>query len=388
MPAPDGGGLAVELAQEPEVEGAVVALEVGTGQVKALVGGWDFDRSKFDRATQALRQVGSAFKPFVYAAAIDNGYGQNDLVEDVPLELRDPRTGRIYAPQNYDHAFLGPIPMWKALAQSRNVPAVRMLMSLGAPMVVDYARLCGITSKLAPYPSLALGAAEVTPLEMARAYSVFANRGVMVEPSFLRRVVDQDGRVVEESRPRPRPVLSAATAAVMTDLLGEVIRSGTATKARRLGKALAGKTGTTNDYTDAWFVGYSPTLVVAVWVGHDERRTLGRQRTGGKVALPIWMDVMAAHLETHPAVAWADTPGVVWVKVDRVSGRRAGPDCPQAQVALQAFPRDRQPDGTCTAEDHAPASGDTDEDAEAFEPSGAGPAREEHRLPHAPLVAP
>ena len=358
------GGPKVELVQEPKVEGALIAIEVGTGHIKAIVGGYDFDRSKFDRATQALRQVGSAFKPVVYCAAMDNGFRQTDMLLDAPLNLLDKSTGRVYSPRNYDHKFLGPIPIWKALAQSRNVPAVRMLLELGANTVVDYGRLLGISSNLPAYPSLALGAAEVTPLEMATAYSVFPNQGVLVEPTLVRHIVDQDGNVIEEHRAKAKPVIRADTAMVMTDLLSGVVKFGTATKAKKLANALAGKTGTTNDYTDAWFVGFSPDIVVATWVGFDAKKTLGNRRTGGSTALPIWMDFMTEYLKDHPADAWNEPGSVIRVKVDRTTGLRAGPDCSNQNVVDRIFQRGTEPEQVCSMAAHARLAAALAEEAE------------------------
>jgi len=282
------------LEQDSGVQGALIAIDNATGDVRAMVGGRDFEESKFDRATQALRQVGSGFKPYVYTAAIDSGATPEDVIADVPTTFMT--ASGPYAPQNYDNKFMGDITLRVALAHSRNVPAVKLADRVGIKTVIEYARRFGLTSNLPPYLPVALGAAEATLLEQTSAFSVFPNDGVRVVPRFIKKVTDYDGRVLEENFPEVRDAISLPTARVMTSMLQEVVRSGTASEALQLKHALAGKTGTTNDFTDAWFVGFSPSLTGGVWVGFDERKTLGKKETGAEAALPIWIDFMKAAL--------------------------------------------------------------------------------------------
>lgn len=286
----------VRLDQEPAVEGALVAIDNRTGQVRAMVGGYSFDRSKFNRAVQALRQVGSGFKPFVYAAAIDRGYTPLSIIVDEPTEFSNGENQPPYVPQNYDGKYEGPITLRHALEDSRNVPAVWMISQISPAQVVAYARRFGLTGPLQPYLSLALGATEASLIEMTSAYSVFPNQGVRMTPYLIAKVTDRDGNLLEENRPQAHDALRTDTAYVMTNLLRGVVQNGTARAALSLRWPLGGKTGTTDDYSDAWFIGFDPNLTVGVWVGHDERRPLGRAETGAQAALPIWMDVMEAYL--------------------------------------------------------------------------------------------
>jgi penicillin-binding protein 1A len=279
--------MSVSLEQKPEVQGAAVIIDPATGDVRALVGGYDFEDSKFDHATQGMRQVGSIFKPFVYTAAVDRGLRPDDIIVDARTNF-----GGGYTPENYDGQYKGPIPIRKALAESRNIPAVKTLMNVGIANVIPYVRRFGITSKLDPYPPMALGSADITLMEMVSAYTTFPNDGVRVVPKFITRVTDYDGNIKQENLPELRDVIPAQTARIMVDLLQEPVRQGTAVKLQEMKRPVAGKTGTTNDYTDAWFMGFTPSLVMGVWVGFDEKVTLGDKETGGRVALPIWLDTM------------------------------------------------------------------------------------------------
>ncbi|HZI50491.1 MAG TPA: PBP1A family penicillin-binding protein [Terriglobia bacterium] len=278
----------VSLEQKPAVQGALVAIEPATGDVKALVGGYDFQESKFDRARQAMRQTGSVFKPFVYTAAVDRGL----KLEDTILDARTNFGG--YAPDNYDGEFKGVITVRKALAESRNVPAVKTLASVGIDNLIPYLRRFGVTSKIDRYLPTALGSAEITLMEMTSAYSTFPNDGVRVVPKLIVKVTDYDGNEKDENSELPalRDVIPAQTARTMVDLLQEPVRVGTATRLQELKRPVAGKTGTTNDFSDAWFIGFTPSLAMGVWVGFDERVSLGDKETGGRVALPIWFDAM------------------------------------------------------------------------------------------------
>ena len=313
----------VSLEQSPLVEGALVAIDNKSGQIRAMVGGFSFDRSKFNRATQAHRQVGSLFKPFVFTAAIDRGYTPTSVIVDEPVSF-EPGPGQPpYQPKNYDGKYEGPVTLRHALEDSRNVPAVKMMNVLTPPQVIAYARRFGLESKLEPYLSLALGAADLTLVDMTSAYSVFPNGGVRMRPYPVLKISDREGNVLEEIRPDPQDAIRADTAFVMTNLLRGVVQRGTAGSANKLGWPLGGKTGTTDDYGDAWFIGFDPDITVGVWVGHDERKPIGHNETGGVAALPIWIDFMTAYLETRdPKSPPEFTPpgNIVFVPVDAGSG--------------------------------------------------------------------
>jgi penicillin-binding protein 1A len=284
----------LNLEQKPKVQGAMVAIHPQSGEVKALVGGYDFADSKFNRVTQAMRQTGSVFKPIVYAAAVENGLRPDDTIVDAPVSFG------IYSPGNYDGKYEGTITIRRAMAQSRNIPAVKTLAKLGVHNFIPYVKRFGITSKIEPVLPIALGAADITLLEMVSAYSAFPNDGVRVVPHMIRRVTDAEGTVLEENLPELRDVVSAQTARIMVDLMQEPVRSGTAVKAQELKRPAAGKTGTTNDFTDAWFIGYTPTLAAGAWIGFDEKVTLGDKETGGKAALPMWIELMQAVYKDKP----------------------------------------------------------------------------------------
>ena len=289
------GKARVSLEEDSGVQGALVAIDNASGEIKAMVGGRDFNLSKFNRATQALRQVGSSFKPYVYTAAIDRGATPDDTILDAPISFPMP-TGPAYEPHNYDEKFEGMITLRRALAQSRNIPALKLADSIGIKVVIDYAHRFGITSNIPPYLPVALGAAEVTPMEQTSAYSVFPNDGVHITPRYITKVTDYEGRTLEENFPDVRDAVSARTARTMTAMLREVVLHGTGIAASSLKYPLAGKTGTTNNFTDAWFVGFSPSITCGVWVGYDEKKFLGARETGARAALPIWMDFMKTAL--------------------------------------------------------------------------------------------
>lgn len=289
------GRARVSLEEDSGVQGALVAIDNATGEIKAMVGGRDFNLSKFNRATQALRQVGSSFKPYVYTAAIDRGATPDDTILDAPISFPMP-TGPAYEPHNYDEKFEGTITLRRALAQSRNIPALKLADNLGIKVVIDYAHRFGITSNIPPYLPVALGAVEVTPMEQTSAFSVFPNDGVHITPRYITKVTDYEGRTLEENFPDVRDVVSARTARTLTAMLREVVLHGTGIAASTLKYPLAGKTGTTNNFTDAWFVGFSPSITCGVWVGYDEKKFLGARETGARAALPLWMDFMKAAL--------------------------------------------------------------------------------------------
>jgi penicillin-binding protein 1A len=291
---PSSGKLRVSLEEDSGAQGALIAIDNANGGIKAMVGGRDFNLSKFNRATQALRQAGSSFKPYVYAAAIDQGARPDDTILDAPTTFQT--ASGPYTPHNYDEKFQGTITLQRALAQSRNIPALKLADKLGIKTVIEYARRFGITSTLPPYLPVALGAAEVTLFEQTSAYSVFPNDGVRVAPRFISKVTDYEGRVLEEDFPDVKDVVSSRTARLMTSMLREVVLHGTAISAASVKYPFAGKTGTTNDFTDAWFVGFSPSLSAGVWMGYDEKKSLGPKETGAVAALPIWIDFMKSAL--------------------------------------------------------------------------------------------
>ncbi|MGO8983490.1 MAG: penicillin-binding protein 1A [Terriglobales bacterium] len=287
----DAAGKArVSLEQDSGAEGALVAIDNATGEIKAMVGGRDFNLSKFNRATQAMRQVGSSFKPYVYTAAIDQGASPDDTIVDAPVTFQT--ASGPYTPHNFDDKFEGTISLRRALAQSRNIPALKLADRIGIKTVIEYAHRFGVTSNIPAYLPVALGSAEITPLEQTSAFTVFPNDGVRVTPRYITRVTDYEGRVLEEDYSDVKDAVSSRTARVMTSMLREVVLHGTAIAAARMPYPLAGKTGTTNDFTDAWFVGFSPSLTCGVWIGYDEKKSLGEKETGAHAALPIWMQFM------------------------------------------------------------------------------------------------
>jgi penicillin-binding protein 1A len=331
------------LEQPPAVEGAVLAIDNRTGQVKAMIGGHSFERSKFNRATQALRQVGSAFKPIVYTAAIDRGYTPVSILLDSPVSFVAGPNQPLYSPQNYDRKFQGSVTLRHAIETSRNVPAVRLMDQLGARQVIAYARRLGIESPLPPYLPIALGAAEATLTEMTAAYAVFPNQGVHMQPYSILKVTDREGNVLEENRPDPKEAIRADTAFIMTNLLRGVVQRGTAARAASLNWPLGGKTGTTDDYTDAWFIGFDPDITVGVWIGMDLKKPIGASMSGSEAALPIWIDVMRAWIGDRKTSPAFEPPGnIVFMPVDRASGSAAG-DGPGS--ISEAFIAGTQPGG-------------------------------------------
>jgi penicillin-binding protein 1A len=302
------GAARVSLEQDSGAQGALLAIDNATGGIKAMIGGRDFNESKFDRVTQALRQVGSSFKPYVYTTVIDQGGSPDDTILDEPISFETPSGP--YTPHNYDEKFEGIISLRRALAQSRNIPALKLANKVGIKTVIDYAGRFGITSKLPPYLPVALGSAEITLIEQTSAYSVFPNDGVRVTPRYLTRVTDYEGRVLEEDFPDVKDVINQRTARIMTSMLREVVLHGTGIAAAKLPFPVAGKTGTTNDFTDAWFVGFSPTMSCGVWVGYDEKKSLGAKETGAHAALPIWMNFMTAAMAGKDAGDFQPPPAL------------------------------------------------------------------------------
>jgi penicillin-binding protein 1A len=330
------------LEQPPVVEGAFLAIDNHTGQIRAMSGGYSFERSKFNRATQAYRQVGSAFKPIVYTAAIDRGYTPVTVLMDTPASFSGGAGQPEYSPMNYDKKFEGPITLRHALEQSRNVPAVRVMEQLGPKQVIAYARRLGLESPLPPYLAVALGAAEATLTEMTSAYSVFPNQGVRLRPYSVLKVTDREGNVLEENRPEPKDAIRADTAFVMTNLLQGVVQRGTAAKAAALKWPIGGKTGTTDDYTDAWFIGFDPDITIGLWIGYDQKRTMGPAGTGAESALPVWIEIMKAWIGDRKDPPKFEAPGnIVFLTVDRLSGELS-PDGTPGSIS-EAFIAGTQP---------------------------------------------
>ena len=338
------GTATVRLEQTPILEGAVVAIENRTGHVLAMVGGYSFSRSKFNRATQALRQIGSTFKPILYTAAIDRGLTPATLLVDEPTTFDAGAGQPVYAPRNYDGRYEGPLTLRTALERSRNIPAVKVMEMLGPGQVVPYAARFGLPGSLPPFLSSALGAGESTLIALTSAYSVFPNHGVRMEPVQVLSVANRDGVLLEEHTPVPRDAIRADTAYVMTSLLRGVVQRGTAASAASLDWPLAGKTGTVNDYTDAWFVGFDPDVTVGVWLGYDEKKPIGNGETGTTAALPIWIDIMKAWLDgrDRATAPTFDAPGnIVFVTVDRSTGQPA--DGGSTATVVDAFIAGTQP---------------------------------------------
>jgi penicillin-binding protein 1A len=305
--APNGAAK-VTLEQDSGAQAALVAIDNATGGIEALVGGRDFNESKFDRATQALRQVGSSFKPYVYTTIIDQGGSPDDTILDEPVTF-DTASGP-YTPHNFDEKFEGIITLRRALAQSRNIPALKLASKVGIKNVIEYAGRFGITSKIPPYLPVALGSAEIPLMEQTSAYSVFPNDGVRVTPRYITKVTDYEGRVLEENFPDVKDVIGTRTARILTSMLREVVLHGTGAAAAKLPFPVAGKTGTTNDFTDAWFVGFSPITTCGVWVGFDEKKSLGAKETGAHAALPIWMNFMTVAMSGKDAGDFQPPPAL------------------------------------------------------------------------------
>ena len=362
---PLGGGQ-FRLRQVPEVSGAIVAMDPQTGRVLAMAGGFSYDQSQFNRATQALRQPGSSFKPLVYAAALDNGYTPSTVVLDAPIEI-DTGTG-IWAPENYTRKYYGPSTLRFGIEQSRNVMTVRLAQDIGMPLIGEYAKRFGVYDNLPPYLSFALGAGETTLLRMVGAYAMFDNGGRKIQPTLIDRIQDRYGHTIykhdsrecrgcdadkwaDQNEPtlidKRERVLDPMTAYQITSIMEGVVQRGTATVVKEVGKPIAGKTGTTNDEKDAWFIGFSPDLVVGVYLGYDKPRHLGRGMTGGVLAAPIVRDFMKVALADKPAVPFRVPPGIKLIRVDPRTGMRAGPG--DQRVILEAFkPGTAPPDNYST----------------------------------------
>jgi penicillin-binding protein 1A len=343
------------LRQIPEISGAMMVMDPHTGRVLAMVGGFSYDQSQFNRATQALRQPGSSFKPLVYAAAIDNGYTPSTVVLDAPLEI-DTGTGGVWKPENYGGKFYGPSTLRFGLEQSRNVMTVRLAQDIGMPLIAEYARRFGVYDDLPPYLSYALGAGETTVMRMVTAYSMLDNGGRRVRPTLIDRIQDRYGHTIYKHDDRecrgcdadswhnqPEPtlvdhreqVIDPMTAYQITSMMEGVVQRGTATVVREVGKPIAGKTGTTNEEKDVWFIGYSPDIVCGVYMGFDKPRHIGRLATGGHLAAPVVKDFLKMALADKPPIPFRVPPGIKLIRVDAKTGMRATPGDPK--VILEAF---------------------------------------------------
>jgi penicillin-binding protein 1A len=365
----------VSLDQEPLLEGAFLCLDPATGQIKAMVGGYSFKRSQFNRATQALRQTGSAIKPILYTAALDKGFTPASIIIDEPTNFIDKWTGQPWSPRNYDGEYHGAVTLRTGLEESRNMVTAKLLDYISPQVGVEYCRKFGLTSTIYPYLSLSLGAFEVTLQELVSAFSVYPNKGVRARPYFIVRVEDKDGQVLEENVPATEEVISPQLAYMMTYLLEGVIQRGTAKQAASLGWPLAGKTGTTNKFTDAWFVGFSPSLCAGVWIGYDTKVTMGNRQSGAVVALPIWIDFFKKVIEdkkkdyqlSQATLAAAEgeesikaaggliedfevPPNLVFVTIDRKTGLLASPNC--KYPFQEVFFPGTEPTRYCSLQDH------------------------------------
>ncbi len=320
------------LDQNPLVEGAVVSIEPYTGYVRVMVGGYDFVEGGFNHATEAMRQPGSSFKPFIYGASLENGFTPASILMDLPvIHEKSEFEKKGWKPTNYDERFLGPMRLRTALALSRNACTVGLLEKIGLDKAIAFARKAGITSPISYDFTTALGSSAVTPLELTSAYTTFASQGVRTEPIIIKSIVDGGGTVLESYEPHPEEAIDPTTAYLVTSLLESVVKEGTGKGALALGKPVAGKTGTTNNYVDAWFMGYAPSLVTGVWVGYDNpKASLGDRETGARAALPIWISVMARALADKPAVEFTPTEDIVTVKIDPETGLLARDGAPNA----------------------------------------------------------
>ncbi len=312
------------LEQEPEVEAGLISLEAGTGHIKAMVGGYDFTKSQFNRAVQAIRQPGSAFKPIIYAAAIEQGFNPASIIIDSPIIFKEKEDAfDKWKPVNFEEKFYGPTPLRTALTHSRNVVTVKLLQNIGVERAIQMARNLGISSRMSKNLSIALGSSGVTLFELTSAYSTFANMGQRINPIAVRLIENREGEVLYTAQPNITQPISSGVAYTITSLLQSVVESGTGKKVKVLNRPVAAKTGTTNNYVDAWFIGYTPEVVTGVWVGKDEDEPLGVNETGSRAAIPIWLDYMQKTLEGVPVRNFPVSDEIVFMKINPESGKGA-----------------------------------------------------------------
>ncbi len=382
--------LQVSLEQEPAVQGALFSMDVRSGKVLAMEGGYDFDVSEFNRATQASRQCGSAFKPLIYSSALERGFTPTSVIVDSPMVFRDSDGLGSWKPNNFESKFYGDTTFRQALIKSRNIPTIRIVQSVQVPFLIQYARRLGVSSALSPDLSIALGSASISLMDLTKIYALFPRLGRKVSPAFLERVVDRDGKVLEEkladsksvpvlSSPSPSAVpseqpplvvsetkgskivfpqyplvndpdqvLDPRVAYVMSHLMKEVVTFGTGHEAMNLGRQAAGKTGTTNDYMDAWFIGFTPGVITGVWVGFDSQKTLGPGETGARAALPIWLNFMKEAVKKYPDEDFSVPPGVVFATINPVTGKLESPNASSA--IREAFIEGTEPTDASGAE--------------------------------------
>ncbi len=352
--------------KHPDLNGSLICINPKNGHIKAMYGGRDFKQSQFNRVTQALRQPGSSFKPFVYACAIQEGMLPSDMILDEPISYTNPWTKQVWTPKNYDLRFHGEVTMMKAVSKSYNIPAVKLIDKLTPAKVIRTAKRMGLTSHMQPNLSLALGSGQFTPLEMAAAYGVVANGGVYCPPLAILKVIDRENNLLEENLPNAREVLKALEAAMLCDLLKNVVERGSGARARIPGKVIGGKTGTTNNYVDAWFNGITPELVTIVQFGFDMPKTLGKGKAGGAVCGPVWKSFMEKALAKYPSGDFPVPEGGVRCRVCMTSGRLASSACPAIEVVTQVFPIESQPLSECRHSQYVgvPASSIDDEEVD------------------------
>lgn len=331
------------IEKDPDLNGSLVCIDPKNGHILAMYGGRDFKKSQFNRVTQAYRQPGSSFKPIVYATALENGSLPNDTILDEFISYTNRWTKQVWAPRNSDHKFHGHVTLMKALAKSYNVPAVKLIDKLTPNKVIRMAKKLGITSSMEANLSLALGAGQFTPLEMCSAYGVFANSGIYCRPISITKIYDRDNNLLEENNPKAQEVMKPVNAAMMCDLLKNAALKGTGYRALVSGRTIGGKTGTTNDYIDAWFNGISPNLATVVQFGYDMPKTLGKNMAGGNVCGPVWHDFMEKALKNYPKSDFPVPDGAVRCKVCITSGKLASSSCPKNDIVYQVFPIESQP---------------------------------------------
>jgi penicillin-binding protein 1A len=308
------------LEQEPVAQSALLSIEAETGHVKTMIGGRDYRNSQFNRAYQSRRQPGSAFKPIIYAAALDKGYTAASVIIDSPVVYKDTERDFVWKPKNYKEEFFGPTLFREALVKSRNIVTIKILQDIGIDYVTQYSRKLGITSEISQDLSIALGSSGLSLLELVNAYSVFSNLGYLIEPVFITKIYDRDGNLLETSKLIRKKVIDMSTAYIMTNILESVVKEGTGWRIRSLKRPAAGKTGTTNNLFDAWFLGYTPRYTTGVWVGLDQEAPLGKGETGSRAASPIWLDYMQKALQGKPARAFNVPEGIVFAKIDAKTG--------------------------------------------------------------------
>jgi penicillin-binding protein 1A len=349
----DGGYWELALEQVPRAQAALLCMKTRTGHVKVMVGGRDFRESQFNRALQSRRQPGSAFKPIIYAAALDKGYTPASMIVDSPLIYRDTSRDFIWKPKNYEGEFNGPIRLRTALTKSMNVVTIKILKHIGIDYAIDYARRLGIASPIAHDLSIALGSSGISLLELVNAYAVFANQGQRLEPVFVTRIEDRDGHVLEKHVQKPERVVDERTAYLVTSLLESVVNEGTGRRVKALKRPVAGKTGTTNNLFDAWFMGYTPDMVTGTWVGFDQEASMGRGETGSRAASPIWLGFMQRILADTPVHDFQAPEGIVFARIDSETGLLPIPE--STDVIFECFKK-----GTVPTEHTPPKSVVTD----------------------------